>query len=251
MPRNKRNSIRIFWIENGKEATKRIYPKNVPEIKWENGFELYHFGLTHVCRFFNCLSPDELLTEVRWCYDTLPTAYMNPDLSWEEKAACMNTDEYQYWLELKIESMCCACCDSMFSDAYMYTKYACKHHNNGQDVDDVDPALTNRKWKEPFWINYLFDEYLGYQNSYIPTGAWIFRDGSYITVDSGNHRRIVEEYMKENERDVETRWVKVQLYSILSHPYMTDAQKKTINKFLKQYPNDLHESMVLWDRENY
>lgn len=74
MPKDKSNSIRIFWIEQDKEKSVRIYPKNIPEKKWQNGTELYIFGLTEVCRYFNCLTPDELDIPVRWCYD-LATIY--------------------------------------------------------------------------------------------------------------------------------------------------------------------------------
>ena len=83
MPKKKESSIRIFWMENEKEKSVRIYPKNIPEKKWENGFELYHFGLTEVCRHFNCQTPEGLhfyLGSVRWCYEWLPYSDIDPDL---------------------------------------------------------------------------------------------------------------------------------------------------------------------------
>ena len=250
MPKHKSDSIRIFWIEQEKEKSVRIYPKNVPEKKWQNGTELYVFGLTHVCRYFNCLNPDELDVPVRWCYEWLPYTDINKDMfsSWEERCIKVyNTDEYQDWFRLHRETMIVRCTDSMFNDAYIYLNEACKSHDNGEDVDGVTAPADFKGYKEPFWVNYLLTEHVGMQKSYVPTGAWIFRDGSYITVESGNHRRIVEEYMGLKEFDQERWWVKIQLYKIYSHRRMSDAQKKTINKFLKKYPDDLHEVMDLWE----
>jgi hypothetical protein len=128
----------------------------------------------------------------------------------------------------------------MFNDAYVYLKEACKQHNNGEDVDEVTEPADFKGYKEPFWVNYLLNEHVGMQKSYVPTGAWIFRDGSYITVESGNHRRIVEEYMGLKEFDMERWWIKIQLYKAYTHKCMSDAQKKTLNKFFKQY-EDLYE----------
>lgn len=250
MSKDKSNSIRIFWIEQDKEKSVRIYPKNVPEKKWENGTELYIFGLTEVCRYFNCRTPEEIEIPVRWCYDWLPYSDINRDdfSSWKERCEKVyNTDEYQDWFHLHMDTMIVSCTDSMFNDAYIYLREACKYHNNGEDVDEVTEPADFKGYKEPFWVNYLLTEYIGTQKSYVPTGAWIFRDGSYITVECGNHRRIVEEYMNMKEFDMERWWVKIQLYKIYSHKRMSDAQKKTINKFLKKYPDDLCEVMDLWD----
>lgn len=250
MSKDKSNSIRIFWIEQDKEKSIRIYPKNIPEKKWENGTDLYIFGLSEVCKYFNCQTPEELEIPVRWCYDWLPYTDINRDdfSSWKERCEKVyNTDEYQDWFNLHRESMLVRCTDSMFNDAYVYLNEACKHHNNGEDVDEVTEPADFKGYKEPFWVNYLLTEHVGMQKSYVPTGAWVFRDGSYITVESGNHRRIVEEYMGMKEYDMERWWVKIQLYKIYSHKRMSDSQKKTINKFLKKYPDDLHEVMDLWD----
>lgn len=248
MPRDKSNSIRIFWIENDKEKSTRIYPKNVPEKKWENGFDLYLFGLTEICRYFNVLVPDDLEIPVRWCYDWLPCSSIDPDLSWVEKCdKIYNTEEYQYWNRLKREMYACRCADSMFSDAYKYLIEACRTHEKpiyDRDFNMVDEHLKNKEWKEPFWINYLFDEYIGCQKSNASTGAWIFRDGSYITIESGNHRRVCEGYMNLDEQQMERWWVKIQLYKAYTHNRMTDAQIKTLNKFFKEY-EDLCEVDLL------
>ena len=244
MPRDKSNSIRIFWMENGKEKSVRIYPKNVPEKKWENGFELYHWGLSEVCQYFKYECPEDVMTKVQWCYDWLPYSDIDPDLSWKEKCdKIYNTEEYQYWYRLHREWRACRATDSMFSDAYNYLIEACKTHEHGvydRDFENVHEYLTDKDWKEPYWVNYLFDEYIGLQKSNASTGAWIFRDGSYITVESGNHRRVCEGYMGLSEKEMERWWVKIQLYCAYTHNHMTDAQKKTLNKFFKEY-EDLYE----------
>ena len=237
--------IKIFWLEKDKEKSITISPKDVPEMKWENGFDLYLYGLTQVCNHFNCL-PEDL--KASWCFDFIPVSDINPDLSWKEKCnQIYNTEDYQYWYQLKRESLACRAADSMFSDAYKYLIEACKHHEEcvyERDFEDVDEYLTNRAWKEPFWAFHLF-ELVGLQSDRVDTGAWIFRDGSYITVDAGNHRRIVEGYMGLKEAEIERSWVKIQLYWAYTHENMTDAQKKTLNKFFKKYES-LYESDKLW-----
>lgn len=75
-------------------------------------------------------------------------------------------------------------------------------------------------------------------------GDFVYSTGG---LDGSYYGRIIEEYMNLKEKDVERWWVKIQLYKIYSHNRMSDAQKKTINKFLKKYPNDLHEVTDLWD----
>jgi hypothetical protein len=94
MSRDKRDSIRIFWIEQDKEKSARIYPTDVPEKKWENGIELYAFGLTQICRYFNVLVPDDLEIPVRWCYDWLPYSDIDPDLSWVEQCNQVYNTEF-------------------------------------------------------------------------------------------------------------------------------------------------------------
>ena len=117
-----------------------------------------------------------------------------------------------------------------------------------RDYEDVNEHLTNQDWKEPYWVGHLFNEYIGWQKSNPCHGAWILRDDSYITVETGCHRRIVEGYMNLSEKELETWWVKIQMDGAYTHSKMTDAQKKTLNKFFKQY-EDLYESNVLWERE--
>ena len=254
MPKDKRDSIRIFWIEQDKEKSARVYPTDVPDKKWENGIELYTFGLTQVCRYFNVLVPDDLEIPVRWCYDWLPISYINPDLSWVEKCEQIyNTDEFKFWYQLERETWACQATDSMFSDAYKYLIDACRSHKEkkvdyDRDYEQVNEHLTNQDWKEPYWVGHLFNEYIGWQKSNPCHGAWILRDGSYITVEAGCHRRIVEGYMNLSEKELETWWVKIQMDGAYTHSRMTDAQKKTLNKFFKQY-EDLYESNVLWERE--
>ena len=141
----------------------------------------------------------------------------------------------------------------MFSDAYLYLIDACRSHKDkkveyDRDYEQVNEHLTNQDWKEPYWVGHLFNEYIGNQKHNPCNGAWIFRDGSYITVEAGCHRRIVEGYMNLSEKNLETWWVKIQMDCAYTHSRMTDAQKKTLNKFFKQY-EDLYESNVLWERE--
>ena len=247
--RDNSSSIRVFWVENGKNKSARIYPKNIPEKKWENGVELYMFGYSEVCKYFNVLkTPEDLDSSVKWCYEYMPSADVNKDISWQEQCEKIyNTDDYKFWYQLRRESLAHRAADSMLTDAYRYLIEACKHHEEcvyDRDYEDVDELLTNREWKEPFWVYHLFEDYIGLQTSNPIDGAWIFRDGSYITVEAGTHRRIVEGYIGLKEKDVERDWVKIQLYAAYTHDRMTDAQKKTLNKFFKEY-SELYETDVL------
>ena len=246
---NNKTCIRIFWKENNKDKTKRIYPKNVPEMKWENGLDLYIFGYTEVCKFFNVFEcPEHLDSSVEWCYEYMPSADVNKDLSWQEQCEKIyNTDNYKFWYQLFRESLACRAADSMLTDAYRYLIEACRHHEDciyDRDYEEISEFLTNREWKEPFWVYHLFEDYIGLQTSNPTNGSWIFKDGSYITVKAGNHRRIVEGYMGLKEQDVERDWVKIQLYDVYTHDRMTDAQKKTLNNFFKKY-SELYETDVL------
>ena len=65
-------------------------------------------------------------------------------------------------------------------------------------------------------------------------GAWVLKDGSYITVDVAQHRRFVEEYLGKKEYDMERWWVKVSLYKVYTHDKMSSAQWDTICKFTKK-----------------
>ena len=239
------NTIRIFWIENNKHKTEKISVKT-PEMKWENGVELYMCGFSEVCKFFGVFEmPEDLDSSVKWCYENMPGADINKDLSWKEQCEKIyNTDDYKFWYQLRRESLACRAADSMLTDAYRYLIEACRHHEvclYDRDYERIDKLLTNREWKEPYWGYGLFEDYIGLQTSNPTNGAWVFRDGSYITVESGCHRRIVEGYMGLREQDVERDWVKIQLCGVFTHDRMTDAQKKTLNKFFKEYP-DLYET---------
>ena len=235
--------IRIFWKENNKDKTKRIYPKTVMEKKWENGLDLYMFGYTEVCKFFNVFEcPEQLDGSVRWCYEDITIPQGDPDKysTWKEQCEKIyNTDDYKFWYQLRRESLACRAADSMLTDAYRYLIEACRSHKeiiNDPDFEEIDEPLKTDGWKELRWIYYLFTEMIGYQTSRVDTGAWIFKDGSYITVEPAHHRRFVEDFLQLKEKDMEREWVKVSLYKAYTHKRMTDAQRKTLNKFLKDYP---------------
>lgn len=225
-----KDSIRIFWIENDKEKTVRIYPKLPCEFTWRNSFELYLFGLTEVCHYFNCLSPDELYTEVKWCFEYV-RGNIEPEIRGEEHTKCETSNEYKQWLDLYVNSEAVSCTNSMFSDAFKYVLMACKLNGSKKDERSLIKGL-----KRPFDIGWLFNEMLGTQKGYIPHGAWIFRDGSYITIEVGNHARFIEEYLNLSEYRYERYFVKIQMGTVYTHRNITDAQKKTLNKFFKQYP---------------
>lgn len=231
MPRKKLPRIRIFWKVDGKEKEKQICVKNLPEKCWENAVELYNIGWTEVCKFFKVSVPCDLPTRVQWCYDTLPLAHISSDLPKEETDKIYNSYEYQTWKELKIESYATEVTDSMFSDAYKTVIDACKHHGD----EDMDDGIEDNEWRDMRWIGYLFWEMLGTQKHRVDTGAWVFRDGSFITIESANHRRFVEEYLGKKEYDMERYWVKVSLYKVYTHDNMTKEQWKTICNFTKKY----------------
>ena len=100
---------------------------------------------------------------------------------------------------------------------------------------DIDDGIEDNEWRDMCWIGYLFYEMLGLQTSRVDTGAWVFRDGSYITVDVAQHRRFVEEYLGKKEYDMERYWVKVSLYRVYTHERMTDSQWNTICNFTNKY----------------
>ena len=231
MPRKKLPRIRIFWKVDGKEKEKQICVRKVPEKCWENAVELYNIGWTEVCKFFKVSVPDDLPTKVQWCWKWLPAADICSDTPREERQRIENSYEYRTWKELKIESLAAEVCDSMFNDAYSTVIDACKHHGDS----DMDDGIEDNEWRDMCWIGYLFYEMLGLQTSRVDTGAWVFRDGSYITVDVAQHRRFVEEYLGKKEYDMERYWVKVSLYRVYTHERMTDSQWNTICNFTNKY----------------
>ena len=149
----------------------------------------------------------------------------------EERERIESSYEYRTWKELKIESLTAEVTDSMFNNAYNTVIDACKHHGD----KDMDDGIEDNEWKDMYWIGYLFYNMLGLQTSRVDTGAWIFRDGSYITIDVAQHRRFVEEYLGKKEYDMERWWVKISLYKVYTHNRITTAQWKTIYEFTKKY----------------
>lgn len=244
------NTIRIFWIENNKHKTEKTSIET-PEMKWENGVELYMCGFSEVCKFFGVFEmPEDLDSSVEWCYEYMPSADVNKDTPWKEQCEKIyNTDDYKFWYQLRRESLACRAADSMLTDAYRYLIEACRHHEiclYDRHFEHINKLLTNKEWKEPYWVYNLFEDYVGLQTFNLDTGAWIFKDGSYITVETGIHRKIVEGYLQLKEKDMEREWVKVSLYKAYTHKRMTDAQRKTLNKFFKEYPELCEVNIDEW-----
>lgn len=65
--------------------------------------------------------------------------------------------------------------------------------------------------------------------------SWIFRDGSYLVLDSAHHRRFIEEFLGKKEYDMERYLVKVSLYKVHTHNNMTNKQWDTVCKFSNKY----------------
>ena len=223
--------LRIFILEDGKEIEKRIYPRAYTKLSrtdWDNGTFLSNLAYNKVLKH---LKVDELPDNVDYCWSSLSIPCICSDWPKEEKERIRNTQEYKDYKELWIKSQIVACTDSMFKDNYLWLHHACKHNGD----EDMDDGITNLEYKDYLYLGYLFNEMLGWQKSRIDTGAWVFRDGSYLTVDTAQHRRLVEEYMGKKEFDMERWWVKVSLYRVYTHNHMTNEQWETICKFTKKY----------------
>ena len=244
MPKDTRNRIHIYW-KTDKEHHKVVYPKSIlgNKVDWRQfgidmAYDLYNTMWTEVCQYFNVLVPDDLPYRVRVCWDTIHIPSMPDDK--ETKQKLKQSDLYKTYIELFVESECRAFCDSMFSDAYDTMIKACKHNGD----EDFDDGITNDEYKDLFWLNYMFydSNMFHYQDGRVDVGAWIFRDGSYICIDSANHRRFVEECLGKKEFDMERYWVKVSMYHVHTHDNMSNAQWDTVCKFTKKY--ELSESKL-------
>ena len=233
MPRNKRNCLRVFILnEKGKEIEKRLYPKQFTKMKrtdWSDGIMLTHIAYDAVMEYLG--NPEKLPDNVKYAWSHLSIPEMNPDIPREQKEEIRQSTQYKKYKEQWVRSQIVSCTDSMHKDSYLWLHHAC-NHNGDEDMDD---GITNMEYKDYLWLNHLFFEMLGGQKSRVDTGAWVFRDGSYITVDVAQHRRLVEEYMGKKEKEQELWWVKVSLYKVFTHASMTKAQWKTIADFTKKY----------------
>ena len=244
MPRDTKNRIHIYW-KTDKEHHVVLYPKSIlgNKVDWRNfsidmAYDLYNTMWSEACKYFNVLVPDDLPYRLQIAWDTVHIPSLPDDR--EEKQKLKETDMYKTYMELFVESECRACTDSMFSDAYNTLLKACKHNGN----EDMDDGIINDEFKDLYWLNYMFydSNMIHYQNGRIDVGSWVFRDGSYICIDSANHRRFVEEFLGKKEFDMERYWVKVSMYHVHTHDNMTNAQWDTICKFTKKY--ELSESKL-------
>lgn len=245
MPRDVRNRIHIYWKEDGKEQHKAIYPKSIlgQKVDWrafsiDMAYDLYNTMWQEVCKYFNVWVPDDLPYKVKVCWDTIHIPSL-PD-NREERNKLEQTDLYKTYIDLFVESECRACTDSMFSDAYNNLYKACKH-NGDKDMDDGE---INDEYKHLHWLLYLFYDgnMLHYQTGRADVASWIFRDGSYLVLDSAHHRRFIEEFLGKKEYDMERYLVKVSLYKVYTHNNMTNKQWDTVCKFCNKY--ELSEQKV-------
>ena len=234
MPRDKRNSLHIYW-KTDKEHHKVLYPKSIlgNKVDWRKfdidiAYDLYNTMWTEACHYFNVLVPDDLPYRIKICWDTIHIPSLPEDK--EEKNKLRQSDMYKTYMELFVESECRACTDSMFSDAYNTLVKACKRNGN----EDMDDGIQDDNYKDIVWLNYLIEK-LHYQNGRADVGSYVFRDGSYIVLDSACHRMFVEEFLNKKEFDMERYWVKVSLYNVHTHDNMTKEQWDTICKFTKKY----------------
>lgn len=239
MPRDTRNSLHIYYIKDGKELHKVVYPKEIlgNKVDWRQfnypmAFELYNQGWTEVCKFFKVPVPDDLDFRVRWCWDKvhIPTVTDPPE---REK------EEYKLYKDLFIDSHINSCTDSMFSDSYEMLVRACKAEYGDEEMMERRKRGETDTAKSYFDLNYLFYDMIYSQGANIEKcGAWVLRDGSYITCDTAQHRRLVEDYMGFKEYDMERYWVKISMGTVYTHSRMTSAQDKTLNKFFLKYELD-------------
>lgn len=236
MEKDKRNSIHIFYKVNDKEVKETLWPENVDwrEFHWKDAYDLYNTMWTTICKHFNVDVTDTLPYVIRACWDCLRIVDEEPTKgTWEE-------DAYKLYLDMFVESECATCADSMYSDAYITLRHACTHNGD----EDMDDGVTDGEYKDLCWLNYLFYDIMHYPSGRVDVGSWIFKDGSYICLDSAQHRRFMEEFCGIDEWTAEREFVKVSIYRVYTHPYMTKAQWATVNKFCEKY--QLNEANQDW-----
>ena len=247
MPRDIRNRLHIYYKEKYEEKHVIVYPKSIcgNKTNWrnfciENAYELYSEGITQCCKVFDALTPEDIALRYEFAWDSISHPSLPDDL--DEKNRIKQTDDYRMYKELWVQSHIRECTESMFSDAYTNLYRACLIENGSNRFElRKESDVESDRYKSYFDLNYLFYDMLGNQETeLINHGAWVMRDGSYITLDTAHHCRFVTEYLGYSEYDIERYWVKVSLGTVHTHNRMTDAQKKTLNKFFKKY-EDLYE----------
>lgn len=235
MPKDTRNSLHIYWKEKDKEIHKILYPKTIlgNKVNWrdfnyEMAYDLYNQGWTEVCKYFKVEIVDDLPQMVKWAWDTIPNPHVVEDYDTISK-----TDIFKTYKELFIQSHIRECVDSMHSDAYYELNRACSNeYGNVRAHRRKSPD----EYKDYFNLNYLFYDMLGNQETNLEyNGAWVLKDGSYITLGIAHHNRLLYEYLGYDEYNIERIWVKISMGTVHTHNRMTDAQKKTLNKFFSKY----------------
>lgn len=242
MPKDTRNSLHIYWKEKDKEIHKILYPKSIlgNKVNWrdfnyELAYDLYNQGWTEVCKYFKVDVVDDLPHMVKWTWDTIPNPHVIEDYDTISK-----TDIFKTYKELFIQSHIRECVDSMYSDAYYELNRAC---SNEYGSDRTHRIKSPDEYKDYFNLNYLFNDMLGNQETNLEyNGAWVLKDGSYITLGTAHHNRLLYEYLGYDEYTIERFWIKISMGTVHTHNRMTDAQKKTLNKFFSKY--DLKEEVL-------
>lgn len=235
MPRDTRNSLHIYYKQKDKEIHKILYPKTIlgnkvdwRDFNYEMAYDLYNQGWTEVCKYFKVEIVDDLPHMVKWTWDTIPNPHVIEDYDTISK-----TDIFKTYKELFIQSHIRECVDSMYSDAYYELNRACL---NEYGNDRTHRIKSPDEYKDYFNLNYLFNDMLGNQETNLEyNGAWVLRDGSYITIGTAHHNRLLYEYLGYDEYNIERDWVKISMGTVHTHNRMTDAQKKTLNKFFSKY----------------
>ena len=235
MPKDTRNSLHIYWKEKDKEIHKILYPKTIlgNKVNWrdfnyEMAYDLYNQGWTEVCKYFKVEIVDDLPHMVKWTWDTIPNPHVIEDYDTISK-----TDIFKTYKELFIQSHIRECVNSMYSDAYYELNRAC---SNEYGSDRTHRIKSPDEYKDYFNLNYLFNDMLGNQETNLEyNGAWVLKDGSYITLGTAHHNRLLYEYLGYDEYTIERFWIKISMGTVHTHNRMTDAQKKTLNKFFSKY----------------
>ena len=246
MPRDTRNRLHIYYMEKlGQEKHVIVYPKSICGVKtnWRDfnypmAFDLYNQGMTEVCKVFNVLTPEDISVRYEWCWDTIPHPSL-PDNKENEK----ETDEYKLYKDLYVYSHIRECTNSMFNEAYRNIRDACKKEYGDERTPRID---TNDSWKTYFELNYLFYNMLGNQETSLKyAGAWLLRDGSYITLDTAHHNRFLQDYLGYKEFDMERYWVKISMGTAHVHDKLTNQQWITLENLKKKY-NLEYEKLGDW-----
>lgn len=235
MPKDTRNRIHLYWKEKDKEIHKILYPKSIlgnkvdwRDFNYEMAYDLYNQGWTEVCKYFKVDVVDDLPHMVKWTWDTIPNPHVIEDYDTISK-----TDIFKTYKELFIQSHIRECVDSMYSDAYYELNRAC---SNDYGSDRTHRIKSPDEYKDYFNLNYLFNDMLGNQETNLEyNGAWVLKDGSYITLGTAHHNRLLYEYLGYDEYTIERFWIKISMGTVHTHNRMTDAQKKTLNKFFSKY----------------